>query len=320
MKRRIEVEVEPLTPSRWSKVDAGLFAELDRERDEAPTPPRAVPFARRRAVVVAAAGFAAAAAFAAVAGRTLFQGAPPMEASRIVTGASPSHVALGASSLEVGPESAVVASGDDERGRLVVLEKGTVDCEVAERKGRPPFVVLAGDVRVRVVGTRFVVERAPEGVRVRVNHGTVEVLRGGVGTLLHDGERWSEPRPAEVVTPSAPPPSAAPEVPTAKPEPSAKPARPTVAPSAPHDPASDQKAFERAASLEVRDPEAALATYRRLGGASGPWAAPALFAAGRLAADRGRSAEARALLGDYLRRFPGGSNAADARKLLGDLR
>lgn len=321
MKSKLQIEVEPLSEARWSKIDAGLFEKLDRDAQEGRISARPaaapIPFFKRRAVVMGAVGFAAAAAFAAVAGRTLFEGggqSASIQASRIVTGASPSHVALGTSSLEVAPESAVVASGDDKQGLLVVLEKGSVDCEVAPRKGRPPFVVLAGDVRVRVVGTRFVVQRAPEGVTVRVDHGAVEVARGGETKLLHDGEQWSEAKAAEA-------PKAAPtEEPTAPATTAPKPATSHPAATPPRDPNADQKAFERAASLEVRDPDAALSTYRRLGAGSGAWAAPSLFAAGRLASDRGRSAEARTLLTEYLRRFPSGPNAGDARKLLGDLR
>lgn len=326
MKSKLQIEVEPLSEARWSKIEAGLFEQMDREgRISAPPARRApVAFFKRRAVVMGAVGFAAAAAFAAVAGRSLFEGggqSPAIQASRIVTGTSPSHVVLGTSALEVSPESAVVASGDDKQGLLVVLEKGSVDCEVAPRKGRPPFVVLAGDVRVKVVGTRFVVTRAPEGVSVRVDHGVVEVARGGETKVLHDGEQWSEAKTASE-SPSvapAPVPAAPSEEPAAAHVPS-KGKAPHVAPTGATDPNSDQKAFERAASLEVRDAETALATYRRLGAGSGAWAAPSLYAAGRLAADRGRGAEARTLLTEYLRRFPSGPNARDARRLLAELR
>lgn len=315
MKDKIHVEVEPLSESRWSKVDAGVFAALDGASHPSEQE-RPVKAPTRRAFVYGVVGFAAAAALAAVASRSLLSPGvtpAPVQASRIVTGASPSHVALGGSSLDVAPDSAVVASGDDARGLLVVLERGKVDCEVEPRNGRPPFVVLAGDVRVRVVGTHFDVTRTGESVAVHVDHGAVEVTSGARIQVLHDGESWpAAPPPAE----SAEAPKT-PETPSSAPPPAHAPPR-TAAPA--RDPNADQKAFERASSLEVRDADASLATYKRLGAGSGPWAAPALFAAGRLAADRGRTAEARALLGDYLARFPNGPNAADARRLLGNLR
>lgn len=320
MKPEIHVEVEPLSESRWSKIEAGVFSEL-----EEPAAPAEVvrPRFSRRTVVSIGAVFAAAAALAAVVGRSVVTGeARAPEASRIVTGASPSHVALASSTLDVGPDSAVVASGDDARGLLVVVEKGSVDCEVAPRKNRPPFVVLAGDVRVRVVGTRFVVTRASEGVSVKVEHGTVEVTRGAEVVMLHDGERWAEtpvarapdPQPVE---PPAPAPAPAP-LEASAPKPHGK--APATAGSHGASTDADRKAFERAAALEVREPETAMGTYRRLGAGSGPWAGPALYAAGRLAADRGRSAEARTLLGQYTTRFPNGANATDAARLLGELR
>jgi hypothetical protein len=81
-------------------------------------------------------------------------------------------------------------------------------------------------------------------------------------------------------------------------------------------PPSLQRRFETAASLEVRDPEAALRIYAELSTGGDAWAANALFASARLEAERERQDRARALLETYLRRFPRGANAADARALL----
>jgi hypothetical protein len=312
MKPKIEIEVEPLSPARWAKVEQGIFAELDRA-PVAPSRGLAGRTRRHLALGLGAIAVAAAAAFLVVE-------TTPQEtrlASRIETGSVPSHVTLGTSTIDVAPQSAVVTSGSDRSGLLVVLEQGAVDCEVEPRAGRPPFVVLAGDVRVGVVGTRFTVRRDPSGVSVSVAHGTVEVMRGGQVARIRGGETWPPP--------STEPPRAEPhgaESPPAEPpasEPSARSA--TTSPhrhasAAPVKPEGDQTAFERAASLEARDPDAAMVVYRRLGDASGPWAAPALFAAGRLAADRGRNGDAKALLGRYLARYPNGANAADARRLL----
>lgn len=83
---------------------------------------------------------------------------------------------------------------------------------------------------------------------------------------------------------------------------------------------SVQVLFELAAQLEVRDPEAALRIYGELASAPSPsdggWAASSLFAAARLEAERGHAPQAKELCETYLRRFPRGPNADDARTLL----
>lgn len=312
MKRKIEVEVEPLSQARWAKIDEALFDALDRGPAKPQEVPAATSSSRRRLVLGAFAFAAAAAAF-----RVFWRSGGDDDltnASRIETGDAPSRLAVGTSTIEVHARSAVVASGNDEHGILVVLERGSVDCEVAPRRGRPAFVVQAGDVRVRVVGTRFSVRRAGEReVRVSVDHGAVEVTRAGSTTLLRDGESW----PPEAAL--APPPAAPAPQPSPEPAPSATPP-PSAAPKVPHRPAaSDQDLYEQAARSEARDPDGAMVTYRRLASGKGAWAAPSLFAAGRLAADRGRHAEARRLLEQYLKRYPAGPNAADARRLLSTL-
>jgi hypothetical protein len=85
---------------------------------------------------------------------------------------------------------------------------------------------------------------------------------------------------------------------------------------------SVQVLFELAAQLELKDPPAALRIYGEL--AAGPdgdgWAASALFASARLEAERGQEARARDLAAAYLRRFPAGPNAADARALIAPAR
>ena len=74
--------------------------------------------------------------------------------------------------------------------------------------------------------------------------------------------------------------------------------------------------YEQAARLEASEPTAAIAIYRELARGKSAWAANALFAQARLELDRGRTREAVLLLRAYLRRYPGGNNAADARALL----
>jgi transmembrane sensor len=61
--------------------------------------------------------------------------------------------------------------------RLVSLEAGEALFEVAKDPARP-FIVQAGNVRVRAVGTAFVVDRRSDAsVDVIVTHGTVDVWR-----------------------------------------------------------------------------------------------------------------------------------------------
>ena len=76
-----------------------------------------------------------------------------------------------------GPEAQVqlVTQGREQ----VVIEQhaGRVEYEVEPRPERS-FEVLAGDVRVRVIGTQFVVDVSAEQIRVAVERGEVEVERG----------------------------------------------------------------------------------------------------------------------------------------------
>jgi TolA-binding protein len=83
---------------------------------------------------------------------------------------------------------------------------------------------------------------------------------------------------------------------------------------------SSQQRYESAEQIERKDPDGALRAYLALARGEDAWAQDALFAAGRLQADRGAHADATRLLEEYLRRFPRGSNAQDARALRDSLR
>jgi hypothetical protein len=87
------------------------------------------------------------------------------------------------------------------------------------------------------------------------------------------------------------------------------------APGSPGAPTA-QQIFELAAAEEGHDAAHAIALYRGLAAGDGPWAANALFAQASLEQARGHGGEARRLLETYLRRFPNGRNAGDARALL----
>jgi hypothetical protein len=181
----------------------------------------------------------------------------------------------------------------------IALASGTVDCEVAPRGNRPPFVVQAGEVAVTVVGTAFQVERAAsqpdDQVRVRVRHGRVRVDAIGGSHSVAAGEDWSGPatrlaaaapnpvtpppdepvamapidppevelRPHHVARPvPAPTPASAPApVPTVKEE------RATVLAARPvRDRPTTAESGELAAimSLESKEPEAAVKQYQQL--------------------------------------------------------
>ena len=443
-----KLEVEPLGEERWSKIEDAVFDQLDRENllraegsapasrvsragttqepDKTAAEPRAsvaprgwrsrTPIALGAALVMAGAMAAAVGALVmrTLGGNSVASMTAPVSStpSRIVTTSSASHLALGDSEVDVGSESAVLVSGDDDHGVLLVIDRGELDCVVAPRKGRPPFVVQAGDVRVRVgsagPAARFSVKRAPEegggqasaqGAHVIVAMGIVDVTAHGQSSVVHAGETWptsaatsAAPRGDDdhAATNDAPPPAASPapiaaapldtphrdgtrsargqrfsadgprsshpssgssgpmrilsapwhenagtsgppgqSAPAGTPVQSPLAAPPSPAPPppaaavktpdptpAPPPPPSAQEQYESAAKMEGRNPEGALAIYRNIAVGQGPWAANALYAAGRLEADRGHRADAQRLLREYLARFPHGPNAVDARDLL----
>lgn len=73
--------------------------------------------------------------------------------------------------------------------REVSLDRGEAVFDVAHDAARP-FVVLAGDERIKALGTSFIVRRDGDRVRVTLLTGKVEVTRkGGVLAVLSPGER-----------------------------------------------------------------------------------------------------------------------------------
>lgn len=341
-------DVEPLSEVRWERIERGIFERLDGAAHSVPQPERRDSRSWRSPVLLVV-GAVAAAAAAAFVGSLAHRTDAPLASSHIETGADRSHVALGEATIDVGAHSGVVVTGNDAQGVLLVLEHGEIDCEVAPRRGRPPFVVQSGPVRVRVVGTRFHVGRTDAGSEVSVTHGTVEVMSGDKVVEVHAGERWgsndtsiSEANPAQRFDVAEGASSAptnrhgqAPHPHThASPSPSASaPSRFDVAPAHSADVSAARSAnelapmpntsarsvreeYEAAARLEASDPSAALARYRELSRGDDAWAANALYAEGRLAADRGDRERAERVLREYLVRFPSGPNASDARELM----
>jgi hypothetical protein len=241
-------------------------------------------------------------------------------------------------SLDVDPQSAVVVDNEARQGLLILLDRGSIVCEVAPRSPDAPLIVQAGAMRVRVIGTRFSVTRVGDSAQVKVSHGTVEVSVLGQSRRVHAGEVWPPAVPASRASAdseasaapidfSAPAPtSTAAAVPSARPRSSSSqrrtaPEKNAVA-STERATDADQKrrsrqlVFEQAAALERSDPARASELYRSLEAGGDSWSQNALYARGRLAASRGNAVEARVVLSRYLERFPHGSNAEDARAVL----
>jgi hypothetical protein len=331
--------VEPLSRPAWDRVEAGVFARLDRGEHLLPSVDHDAPTFGHAPFGLAAIGparrWALAGALAAAASLALFwrfgpahdeaaqnldvaQTAPtaiaapaaPRHEARIVSTDAPTETTLGEAVITLAAHSDVAVAGSDADGWLVRLDAGQVDCEVAPRRGRPPFVVQAGEAKVSVVGTRFTVTREGSAARVSVSEGQVQVDSGSAHVLLGPGDSW----PGEL--------EATPDIAPVEPEQADEPARAepvrgkraayVVTPRA-------QQRFERAARLEAKDPKAALSIYQQLARGKGPWAANALYAQARLELERGRPQRAEPLLRRYLERHPQGMNAADVRKLLAQI-
>jgi transmembrane sensor len=83
------------------------------------------------------------------------------------------------------------------------------------RKPERQFTVEAGDVVVRVVGTRFRVSEGSDGVGVEVERGVVEVTQGPRTVKLTAGQSWRSQAAEAALAPepARPTPAAAPVIP-----------------------------------------------------------------------------------------------------------
>ena len=339
--RVLELEFEPLSESRWNKIEQRVFARLDAgELRSTQDSNRPAPFWARHARVWAL-GLAASLLLAVVA-LSGSNRSPAPTVSRISTGVTASHVALPGVALDVSPHSAVVVSGSAEESALIVLDRGEVTCDVAHRRPGAPMFVQAGELSVEVVGTRFTVTRHEEAANVRVEEGVVRVRLRGRSASVKAGETWppaltagaSSATSGAEVSPASelpealgaagssvgallprepvPRPRIAKETKEAK---EAKEANSTTKALPP----SVQQQFEMATRIEAKEPAEAIRLYEGIESSSSGWASNALFAHGRLEAARGNRVTARHILTQYLRRFPAGANAPDARLLLSRL-
>ena len=344
--------VEPMSDMSWARIERGLLARLDTQTT---APVERAPNRRWMYIalpaIAAAAAIAVVLAFQGLTGESAkapqvadTTASADVEPSRVVSGDAASTVSFGDAHLKLSAKTAIVMTREG-GSPSVLLERGTVDLTVAPRDNRPPFVVRAGDTVVRVVGTQFQVARYEEVVTVKVEHGIVDVQFRGNTVRVAEGQGWTSEQP-QVATqvaaaePVAPPVADEPvvdEQPVAPPKAEkvavAKAAKPTVALPKAEQPAQpsiiaeptpslpvraidlDQLKFEKMQSLEVKDPQSAIAGYLELSKGNGRWAANALYAAGRLAADR-NDPRARTFLTIYLRRFPTDDNVIRARTLL----
>jgi hypothetical protein len=193
VKRRWPPTIPPLGDAAIARVERGLFSALDaRPLEAAPAGG-----ARRRGVALALAGVAAAAAVFVVRETRRTETMPmSTRAAQISTTTSGSRISIAGATLDVAPQSAVSFGGRD-GAVVVVLDRGTVTCEVAPRSNRAPFIVEAGATRVTVIGTKFSVHRVGDHASVSVEHGLVEVADTNMTELVHAGERY---RPGERVT------------------------------------------------------------------------------------------------------------------------
>lgn len=323
--------VEPMTNTAWTRVERGLFERLDQPAS------RPLSASRPRWPWLAIPAFAvAAAAVIAILVATRETSEPPIVVtptpspivpSRVVAGDTPSMVSYGDAHLTVDAHAAIVM--DREGGSpSVLVERGEVSFSVAPREGAP-YIVRAGDVVVRVVGTQFRVARYEERVTVAVERGLVDVQFRGEVHRLSAGQAWSS---HEQTASNSPAPTPAP-IPEPVVEPVVEPAAPLPAPTKPalgpsgkivvektNKVRNDEDAakFRFLSSIERKDPARAIEGYLELSQGNSEWSANALYAAGRLAFDRAEK-RARTFLTIYLQRFPKGRNAEDARQLLNRL-
>ncbi|MBP8809034.1 MAG: FecR domain-containing protein [Kofleriaceae bacterium] len=179
MSLRDRVPVEPLAPERWHHLEGRIVAHVG-DAVAASEPPR------RRWLWLPA--LAAAGVAAAVAVWPSPHHSPPAPLT-VTAAADGAHLALGDVTIDATPGSQFTVTRPA-GGVLVTLATGVVSLEVAPRRGRPPLVVAAGDVHVRVVGTAFTVRRDPT-VSVEVHHGLVEVERAGATAAVAADQRWS---------------------------------------------------------------------------------------------------------------------------------
>lgn len=172
---------------------------------------------RRRALLLSAAALAACVALAALpllrasaptldaaGGGTvaLRDGHPvsgPLRPGDRIGGPAPRLALDDGSELELAPGSAAVVAALDRSAVVLALEAGSVSVRAARQPAGRELRITTPEATVRVVGTRFSVQRWPGGSAVGVDEGRVRVdpADGAPGRLLLPGDAWTLglPRP-----------------------------------------------------------------------------------------------------------------------------
>ena len=316
---RIHIEA-PATDARRDRVERDVFTQLSgiraADRAEAIAPRDRRPRSRLAIWLPAAACLAAAAVvIVMLVGRDQrpTEIAGPSLVETPIGGSS--RFTVGDAVVQAGSDTSVSVSTSD-TGVLLVLGRGTIDCNVEPRNGRPPFRVHAGDVDVEVIGTRFVVTRVGAGARVDVTRGKVRVRSGSDERVLTPGQSWTPS--AITASASQTPPVIEPPTVAVPPPPAVEPPEATEPRAQPPRAPTRREAFTHAQLLESRDAPKAARAYRAIANGSDSWAALALYSLAELQAGSDVQQTLRSL--DELgRRFPNGANAEDASWLRVDV-
>jgi len=316
-----EWPIEPLSNAAWKRIEQRVFEQVSAS---APAP-ETTPWLRRRFVwgTLAACSLAACLVLFSWSTGAPFasQPAAPLKRHYAAIGSAQQLDLPGVTvQLEAQSELAVVSHG------VYRLARGAARFEVVHRGPHDPLAVLAGDVRVEVVGTVFKITCVANTARVETYEGTVRVVQAGQGTLIRAGEHWDLVELADAETTATDP--------TRAPSPQAEAGGTSSLPAFHATPARSpdlnlnlkarvsehqRRRFELAAACEKRDPERALRIYEALSREPGPWAGNGLFALGRLELEHKRPLAAARDLRRYLERYPAGANAVDAQTLLSRL-
>jgi transmembrane sensor len=209
--------------------------------------------------------------------------------------------------MVAGKDTKVLASTAPDGTITLDLDRGSVDCDVEPRPGRAPFRVVAGDVRVEVIGTRFTVSRKASGVRVDVTRGKVKVRDQNGEYLVAAGETW----PASLAAGSDIPDDAGtpeeselemPEMPVG----SHKAAKRTATPRDP-----SEAAYKQAMVLMTSDIPAAERAFQTLAKGNNRAARGALVWLSDIESDRGHTDAAIGYLDEHDRRFPNSTEAEE---------
>ncbi len=311
--RRIVVD-PPTSEARRDRVERKVFEQLAAvrvlDRSEAVLPEQPKP--SRARWMFAGAGIAVAAAIALVLFASHGSTTAPADAQ---AQAAPSHIITpvgGTSRFTVGEEAVVDAGSDtsvevqrDNGGITLVLARGSVDCDVAPRAGRAPFRVVAGELAVEVVGTRFTVTRTPS-LRVDVARGKVKVTAPGGTWLVTAGESWTPSTVGASAsvsvsdTPAAPTEEAKPLTPTLALTPTAKPKAHAEDPGALYDRIDTHVTTDPA--VAVRDADDFLRRFPH-----SRYVEDVTFLRIEALRNAKRVTEARRAAEDYLKQFPHGT-------------